>query len=536
MQNQNNTPFPVGNNPIHPQPGGSVPGNTLVSPPQQQPFQTQNPTAPVPNRTSLPPPASLPVSQLPPQPLVNLPTSAPTSIPTKIPTMSAQDAQNLQAIANKANKQLKKGLLKKLLLVVAVIFILGAGAYFALKFKPADVATFFGKKGEITWWGLYLDEADLAPLIQEYQNNSNVKITYVKQSPVDYRVRLTSALASGNGPDIFEIHNSWPAMFRNELATLPPSVMEKDEFAQTFYPIIVSDLTLGGEIVGMPLEYDAIALYINEDIFAAGAKQPPETWDELKELSKDLAQKGEGGGVGQFGIAMGTIDNVDHWPEVVALMMLQNGVNLAKPTGTSATSALAYYRLILKDSRWKEAFPPSTIAFARGNTAMYFGPTRRAFEIVQINPSLKFKTVSLPQLPKETPYDPDVSYATYWVQGVWERSTNKEASWEFLKYLSTKESLDKLNQNISAETNLRKMSPRVDSAYSFIKDPILGSIVGLVASSKSWYLADETHDGLTGINSQVNEIYKGIVKSKKASDSAVNSILSLLSEYGISAN
>ncbi|MBU0569893.1 extracellular solute-binding protein [Patescibacteria group bacterium] len=453
--------------------------------------------------------------------------------------MSAQDAQDLQNIASKANRRLKKGLLKKILLAVVVIFVLGAGAYFALKFKPADVTTLLGKKGEIVWWGFQLDEADVATLIEEYQgNNSNIKITYVKQSPVDYRVRLANALASGNGPDIFEIHNSWPAMFKNELATLPSSIMDKAEFAQTFYPIIVSDLTLGGEIIGMPLEYDAITLYINEDIFAAGAKRPPETWDELRLLVAELTQRDENEKVIQPGIAMGTIDNVDHWPEVIALMMFQNGVNLAKPTEKSAGDALKYYHLFLKDKIWNATFPSSTTYFARGRVAMYFGPARRAFEIVQINPSLKFKTVPLPQLPKETPQDPDMSYATYWVQGVWEKSTNMEASWKFLKYLSTKESLEKLNQNISGKTNLRRMSPRIDSAYSFVKDPILGSIVALVASSKSWYLADETYDGLEGINSQINEIYKGIVNNGKKgniSEDAINSISTLFSQHGISA-
>ena len=510
MQNQNNTPFPANNSSVYPQNAGENVAPVMQAP--QQPLQ-------------------------PSQPQTSMPTSNPTNVSTNTTVTPAQEHQVMKDVERKAKKTQKKGLLKKLFFAIALIIILGGGALLVMKFKPTNVTDLFGKKGEIVWWGLYLDEVDLAPLIQEYQDdNPNVKVTYIKQSPIDYRERLTNALASGNGPDIFEMHNSWPAMFRNELATLPSSIMERHEFAQTFYPIIVSDLTLGGEIVGMPLEYDAIALYINEDIFAAGAKQPPETWDELRQLAIDLTQKGEGGKLGQMGIAMGTLDNVDHWPEVIALMMLQNKVNLAKPTGISATSALAYYHLILKDNRWNDTLPSSTISFARGNIAMYFGPARRAFEIVQTNPGLKFKTVPLPQLPKETPGDLDFSYTTYWAQGVWEKSTNKEASWEFLRYLSTKESLEKLDQSISLRTNLKRLSPRVDSAFSYVKDPILGSIVGLVASAKSWYLADETHDGSTGINSQVNEIYKGIVNSKKASSSAVDSIFSLLSKYGMSAN
>ena len=38
--------------------------------------------------------------------------------------------------------------------------------------------------------------------------NPNIKIRYEKQSTQDYQERLANTLASGKGPDIFEIHNT----------------------------------------------------------------------------------------------------------------------------------------------------------------------------------------------------------------------------------------------------------------------------------------------------------------------------------------
>src|SRR3989344_7733362 len=86
--------------------------------------------------------------------------------------------------------------------------------------------------GEITWWGLWEESSIIQPLITEYETeNPNVKITYVKQSPQDYRERLTNALAKGTGPDIFTFHNTWVPMFKEELATVPASVISAGEFA-----------------------------------------------------------------------------------------------------------------------------------------------------------------------------------------------------------------------------------------------------------------------------------------------------------------
>ncbi len=200
--------------------------------------------------------------------------------------------------------------------------------------------------GEITWWGLWEDESVVGPLIQEYQaKNPKVKITYLKQSQQDYRERLINAIAKGSGPDIFRFHNSWVPMFKNELDILPSSVMSAAEYSQTFYPIAASDLTYGTGIVGIPLMYDGLALFINEDIFSSSGKIPPTTWDDLRTTALELTIKDEDGAIVQSGVALGRTENVDHWPEIIGLMMLQNGVRLSNPTGKLAEDAITFFTI-----------------------------------------------------------------------------------------------------------------------------------------------------------------------------------------------
>ena len=403
----------------------------------------------------------------------------------------------------------------KIIFLVGLVLLLALLLFFAVNFKFGKGKDLVGKKGEIIWWGLNFEESDLSTLIKEYQEkNPEIQITYIKQSPIDYRERLTNALASGTGPDIFELHSSWPPMFSNDLSALPGSVMSSDEFKSLFYPVVSVDLALSKGIIGIPLEYDALTLFINEDIFGSAAKTPPKTWDELRDLSFIFTQRGEGGKMIQSGIPLGMAENIDYWPEVIAFMIFQNQGNPSFPSGFSTQRALEYYKQFGAARVWDSSLPRSTTAFARGMVAMYFAPARAASEILKQNPDLNFKTILLPQLPKERPTDPDFSYATYWFHGVWERSRNKDAAWSYLKFMASKESLEKLNQNVKQRTGFERPSPRIDMAELFSKNPVLGSVVNLALKAKSWYLADNTHDGETGINSQFKNIYSELIDPK----------------------
>lgn len=439
----------------------------------------------------------------------------------------------------------KKKLFKipKFLVPIVVLLVLLLVMVYVLSNLKSNGIKIFGKKGEITWWGFW-EKSTVQPLIDEYQSqNPKVTINYVAQSTKDYRERLTNALARGTGPDLFRIHNTWVPMFVGELEVLPSSIMSASEFSQTFYPIITSDLTTSGGIVGIPLGFDAITLYINEDILAAAGKTPPTTWDEVRQLAIDLTSKDEEGAIIQSGIALGRTDNVDHWQEIVGLMMIQNGVSLAKPSGKLAEDALKFYSVFSSDDEvWDGSLPPSTTAFAKEKVAMYFGPSWRATEINRLNPSLRYRTVPLPHLRKDDPSEPDISYATYWVEGVWRRSASKDITWDFLRFLSTKESLKKLYENTKKTRLVGEPYPRIDMSDLLLEHPIVGSVVAQAPNARSWYLAGHTDDGPTGINSQMSALFKEALEvistgrggtTEKTLETLAEGITKALGQYGI---
>ena len=396
------------------------------------------------------------------------------------------------------------------------------------------------KQINLTWWGLWEDENIVSPLIQEYESSHpNVKISYIKQSMEDYRERLANALAQGNGPDIFRFHNTWVPMFKANLATAPEGIFPAVDFAKDYYPVAVSNLTGSSGIIGVPLEYDAITLFINEDMFAGAGKSAPKTWDELRQTALSLTIKNDKGVITQSGVALGTTSNVDHWPEILALMMLQNRANLDRPTGELAEAALQFYTIFSRvDKVWDDTLPSSTLAFANGKVAMYLGPSWRAFDIKQANPNLKFKTVAVPQLPKDSPSDPNVTYATYWVEGVSNRSKNSAAAWEFLHFMSENTNLQKFYASAASTRGFGEPYPKVDMANLLASHSTLGSIVALAPEAKSWYLASRTFDGDTGINSQLAVYFENAINAvnegtdvKSALATAAQGVAQVLSQY-----
>lgn len=395
---------------------------------------------------------------------------------------------------------------------------------------------------ELTYWGLWEDETIISPLISEYQSqNPKVKITYQKQSKEDYRERLTNSLAQGKGPDIFRFHNSWVPMLKSELDSIPSSVMSPAEFSESFYPIFTSDLTSGTSLVGIPLEYDGLVLFINDDIFSATGKTPPSTWDELRIMAKELTTKNEEGIITQAGVALGRTENVDHWPEILALMMLQNGVDLSNPVGRLAEDALTFFTVFSTvDGVWDRTLPASTVSFSGGKAAMMLGPSWRAFEIRAMSPNLKFRTVPAPQLPKNTPSDPSVAYASYWVEGVWSRSKNKLAAWNFLKFLSSRESLEKMYTNAARVRGFGEPYSRVDMANLVSSDPVVGAVISQAPYAVSWFLQSRTFDGDTGINSQMNKYFEDAVNAvnsgntaQKTLEATSEGVSQILLQYGL---
>lgn len=426
--------------------------------------------------------------------------------------------------------------LKGILPFIFILLILVLGGFFAFKLILPKMAK--PKEVTLTYWGLWEPEQVFSQAISDYQKtHPNIKIDYVFQSPKDYRERLASALAQDKGPDIFRFHSSWVPMFKNELAPIPAKIMDAATFEATFYPVARQDLRTGTSYVGIPLEIDGLGLFVNEEIFETAGKNYPTTWDELRKTAIELTTKDANGKIQISGAALGRTENVEHWSDILALMMLQNGADLSNPTGNLAEDALTFFTLFSRvDGVWDETLPSSTAAFAGGKLAMYFGPSWDVFEIKKANPTLKFRVLPVPQLEGT-----NITWASYWVEGVSKKSQYQEESWEFLKYLSQKETIQKLFQTESQTRLFGEPYSRVDMANLLSGDDFAGAFIKQAPAARSWYLCSRTFDN--GINDKMIKYFEDAVNSvnsgktaKEALETTASGVAQILAQYGISAS
>ncbi len=425
---------------------------------------------------------------------------------------------------------------KKLVLVLLGVFL------FLVVVVAVGIKFFFGglTQTTLTYWGLWEPESVYQTVIADYQQkHPNVKIVYQKQSPIQYRERLTSALAQGTGPDIFRFHNSWLPMFLSDLSPVPASVYDPATFRQTFYPAAQKDLLAGGQYYGIPLEIDTLAMYVNQNLFTQSGVKVPSSWPAEFSQAASAITVVNNGRIVRSGAALGNAGNVTHWQDILALMMLQNGVDLTEPTGTLAEDALNYYAGFTggNQNTWDDTQDESKLAFAKGNLAVYFGYSWDYFDINELakGNALDMKVFPVPQLPGTT-----VNYASYWVEGVSKHSKNQATAWDFLKFISSKEELAKLYQ---AEANLRGFGEpygRMDMADLLKNDPVVSVFINQAPTAQGWYLDSLTWDGDTGLNSRVgnyfaaaiNDVHKG-TDVKSALTTASSGVRQVLATYNV---
>ncbi len=532
------SPPPESLPPISPNPPFATTTNNLPYSPPSLPLAPENTSFPPPEGSQVPPlsieqlsepisPASIPEQTVPPPP------------PASDFELAADMSAGAGAAAEPPGKPRIQGSVFKFLIPILVGVILIGLLIFGITrlLKPKDKTSSEPPPINITYWGLWEEAPTIKTILAEYQTqNPGVTINYQQQSHKDYRERLQSSLAQGNGPDIFRFHNTWVPMLKNELAPVPSTMFDSTSFSTTFYPVMNQDLNLGGNILGIPLMIDGLGLYYNQKIFEAGGKTPPTDWAELRQTAHDLRVPKEGP-IQTAGIALGTTGNVDHWPDIIAVMLMQNSADPANPTGTSAEDAIKFYTLFFtSDKVWDDTLPKSIQAFATEKVAMIFAPSWQAHTIKQINPNLEFGIVPIPQLPTS-----NTTWASYWVEGVSKKSQKQEEAFKVLKFLSEKDKLVKFYTEASKTRLFGEPYPRKDLADTLKSDPLVGAYVAQAENARSFYMASRTFDN--GINDKIIKYYEDAINAvnqgedvAEALQTTSQGIQQVLSQYGVTSN
>lgn len=486
-------------------------------PPAEQPLPPQ--AAPV---VSMPPHEAVPAEPLPvvPQdPVSSLPPSQ--AIPPIPPAPASNDME-------------EEGLPMPFKLLIGIVVVLVISLIFFIGILPHLGGGNSGKV-TLTYWGVWEDKAIMQPIIDDFQRqNPNVTVNYVLQDPNQYSARLLTRINGGTGPDIFRFHNSWMPMLVSRLSPLPQDVMSRSELTSLYNPVVQKDLVRSGALYGLPLEMDTLSMYVNTDLFQKAGAQVPNTWTDFINVARVLTVKDENSKIKTAGAAIGTYANITHAPDIASMLLAQSGVDTAKlaVTSSNASDALTFYTSFAKDAGniWDTTLPPSLQFFSQGNVAMYFGYSWDIFTIQAVNPKLKFVLYPVPHLPNRT-----ITVASYWVEGVSNKSTHQKEAMLFLKYLAQKDTQQKL-YTLQAKTRpFGEPYARTD-LQATLKNTMIYPFVQQAPTATSSIFAGETNDTLLNLplNRYLENAIGGILNttsSQTAVDTLAQGVDQVMSKY-----
>jgi len=395
-----------------------------------------------------------------------------------------------------------------------------------------------GYKINLEVWGPIDDSDAFGGINREYTevNPFVGKIQYKKMLVDEYKRDVLDALAAGNGPDIFLIHNTWIPEFQDKIVAVPDLLITEDGVRRDFVDVVASDVIKNGEIYGVPLSVDSLALYYNKDILNfEGIANPPKTWAEFLSLTQRLTVLDKSGAVIQSGAALGTARNINRSTDILNALFLQSGTNLeyttreAKGTvsniklGVPAQSALNFYTQFSDINSpvytWNLQEDYSIDAFQEGNAVMMLNYSWHYDTIKRKNNRLNFAVAPLPQFEGKNP----ANYANYWVfvvaknkntddiQGDVPNSDTAQKirifeSWEYLRYLTMYRGGPYTLTNLLTQTQ-KDFSFPLDPAKTYTEitktpsarrdlveeqktDPILGPFATGNLIAKSWIQGD----------------------------------------------
>ncbi len=148
-----------------------------------------------------------------------------------------------------------------------------------------------------------LDEELIAEFMAE---NPNITVDYyVVPDGEDFDTSLSTALASGSGPDLYNAWTGTIGQYRasgiNAPVDFEAAGFESVDDLYAAYDSgenLLAGARFGDELYGLPTELSIYACYANDDMFEAAGLDPetdfPETWEEMVDVAEQLTIREEG--------------------------------------------------------------------------------------------------------------------------------------------------------------------------------------------------------------------------------------------------
>lgn len=278
---------------------------------------------------------------------------------------------------------------------------------------------------------------DFAETFTEENPDAKVEVTAVPWESA--HEKIANAIAAGETPDVTLVGTTWMGEFAQAggLDPLPEDLVSSSDFFEGAW----GSTEVGGTSYGVPWYVETRVLYYRKDLAQkAGWDEPPATWDELKQFTTDLQDKGGA----EYGIQL-PAGGTGSWQTMLPFAW-SNGAGVTNEDGTEytldsdqMTEALEYYK-----GYFDEGISPTRLldagelesGFADGTYGSFIsGPWHTGLVEEQGVTEDQYAVATLP--------GKDSGMGTSFVGGgdlaVFADSDNKESAWKLVQWLADPE-------------------------------------------------------------------------------------------------
>jgi len=147
------------------------------------------------------------------------------------------------------------------------------------------------------------DEQELFEYIAEkYKEEYDVEVKIINQAYDSTHEKITTTWTGGGEGDVCYVDTPWAAEFGSLGITIGLNDYMSQEYQDGFVDSALDQMYYDEQVQAIPFANNGKWMFYNKAALAeAGYDAPPTTWDELKEMSETLIEKG----ICKYGIAWG---------------------------------------------------------------------------------------------------------------------------------------------------------------------------------------------------------------------------------------
>jgi len=387
----------------------------------------------------------------------------------------------------------------------------------------------------LEYWTVFDDVDALQKQIDIYHaSHPYITVNLRQLRPEELYPRLVEALAEDRGPDIISVQNRRLGEFLSKLAPMPPSVndvtitVEKTtlgtntvvnsqvkpmitlaQLDSQYVKAVGEDVVRNGQIFGLPLSMDMMAVFYNKDLLdRSGVAEPPKNWDEFQAAVKQITKYDKKTGkIIQSGASLGLGQNIPGSDDLLYMLFRQSNVGyvsrdgqaIFNSVGAPAGQIMDFYTDFANPTRdtysWSADQGDALEAFIDGKSGFFFGYSYHYPVIKARSPQLDFRVLPLFQLNP----DNSINVANYWIQSVTAKSKHQNEAWDLVDYLTHSKAVKDYLDQTDRPTALR----------AYIADqknkPELEPFVSQILTAENWYRGRDYAAALKAVQDMISE-------------------------------